>query len=481
VLKKNLLYNSILSVSQILFPLIVFPYTFKVLELQGTGLVSFTESLTQYLISLAAVGIPIYGIREVAKIKHNYEKLCGLFTELIAIQFIITIFLSAIYVILIFNLQKLAANKILYFFSCGVLIVNVFSVEWFFQGLGKFRYIAVRTVLIRILFVVLIIFFVKRKQDVYIFYAITFIISFINSVVNFAYATKFARLDFRIFKIKRHMKPLLYIFFASLAVNIYVVLDTVILGFLTNNDEAVGYYSTALKICKLPIVFITALSAVIIPQISSSHDSGDHKYVENLLQKSFTYVVTLSIPIGIGLYLLAPELIMLLSNEQFLPAVSVIRLLSLLTLLIGLSNIFGLQMLTSIGKEKFTMYAVAIGMVLSVGCNLILIPRFSYTGTALTTLFTELVVTIMTGRMALKNYKVKLPLIIFFQCVIAGLLFFPLYFLIGLLFENSLLRIVLMIVLATVIYFSVLIFGFRNIYLQEIAQKFLSKLRYEKI
>src|ERR1700744_2664777 len=161
VIKRNLLYNSLLSVSQIVFPLIIYPYTFKILQPDGIGLVSFAESLTQYLISFAAIGIPIYGVIETAKIRNDKEKLERLFTELVLIQFILTSFILLIYICLIFCIGKLANHKLLYFTSCGILLMSVFTVEWFFQGIEQFRYITTRTIFVRILFVVLVLAFVK--------------------------------------------------------------------------------------------------------------------------------------------------------------------------------------------------------------------------------------------------------------------------------------------------------------------------------
>jgi O-antigen/teichoic acid export membrane protein len=483
VIRKNLVYNSLLSLSQILFPLIIFPYTFKILEPSGTGLIGFVESLTNYLISLTAVGIPIYGVREVAKIKQNHTQLNKLFSELLGIHLFVTLLLLGIYIGLIFFVEKFASNKVLYFFSCGILFVNVFSVEWFFQGIEKFRFITLRTILIRILFIVAVLFFVRNKNDVYvyIFYGIAFSTTFINAAVNFTYAKKFVRPTFKFLKIRRHLKSLFYIFFATLAVNAYILLDTIILGFLTNDDEIVGYYSTALKICKIPLGIITALSAVIIPQISFSAATGNYRYTDSLLKKSFIFVFVLSVPIAIGLCLLAPDLILLLANENFLPAVPVIRLLSVLSLLIGLSNIFGLQMLTTMGKEKFTMYSVGVGMILSLTCNLILIPKFSYVGTAITTLFTEVIVTIMTGAFALKMFNTKLPLTVLGQSVIGSLLFFPLYFIIDRFTSITAFKISLMLFFGPIIYFSVLIFVFKNPLLRELYQKFFLVVKRKKI
>jgi O-antigen/teichoic acid export membrane protein len=453
-------------VSQILFPLIIFPYTFKILQPDGIGLVSFADSLTQYLISFAAIGVPIYGVIETAKVRQDPQRLSRLFSELFLIQLVLSVAICVVYGSLIFTIPKLAEHKQLYFIGCGVLLSNAFTVEWFFQGIERFRYITVRTVLIRLLFVVLIFVLVKKKADYGLYFGLTFFTALLNGIVNFSYACKEVRLHVSGLSIRRHVKPLLHIFFSNVAISVYILLDTVILGFLAD-DAAVGYYSTAVKICKIPLAFMTALSTALIPRISASFSSGDQEYVKNLVRKSFAYIVLLSIPIGAGLFLLAPEIILLLANQRFLPAIPVIRVMAPLTLVIGLSNLFGIQILTSMGKEKLTLYAVTLGMLLSVVLNLVLIPRFSFMGTAWTTLVTEGLVTVMTAWYARRWFRASLPYGLVWQSLAACALFWPCAYFAGMLVEGVLARTMLTVAMGSALYFVIQYFIFKNIFIRQ--------------
>lgn len=477
MIKRNLIYNSLLSVSQILFPLIIFPYTFKILEPQGIGLVSFADSLTQYLISFAAIGIPVYGVIETAKVRHDPKRLAKLFSELVFIQLIISLFITVVFIGLIFAVPKLADHKLLYFLSCGILVMNAFTVEWFFQGIERFKYITIRTISVRFLFLISIFVLVKKKEDLLLYYGLTFITAFLNGVINFSYARREVQLEYTGLSFKRHMRPLLHIFFSNVAISVYILLDTVILGFLAD-DTAVGYYATAIKICKIPLAFMTALSNALIPRISASFSSGNQEYVRNLVQKSFAYIILVSLPIGAGLLLLAPELVAVLANQKYAPAIPVIRTMAPLTLIIGLSNLFGIQILTSMGKEKLTLYAVIVGMILSIVCNLLLIPRFSFMGTAYTTLLTEGLVTVVTGWYALRHFRVNLPYKILWQSTLACLLFYPCYYLAGLLVGEGLVRMLLVVSMAAAVYFLTQYFVFRNIFVKQTIAELLSKVRY---
>jgi O-antigen/teichoic acid export membrane protein len=86
-MKKNYLYNLILSVSNLLFPILSFPYASRILGPIGIGKVQLSVTLAQYFGLIAALGIPIYGIQEIAKHRHNKEQLSKVFSELFGIFF----------------------------------------------------------------------------------------------------------------------------------------------------------------------------------------------------------------------------------------------------------------------------------------------------------------------------------------------------------------------------------------------------------
>lgn len=85
-IKRNLLYNFILSFSQVLLPLVSIPYISRVLDPDGIGRVGFIDSFTYYFIIIAEFGITVYGIREVAKCKHDAVKLKSLVSELMTLH-----------------------------------------------------------------------------------------------------------------------------------------------------------------------------------------------------------------------------------------------------------------------------------------------------------------------------------------------------------------------------------------------------------
>ena len=73
-IKVNYFYNIILTLSNLLFPMITFPFVARIIGPEGLGKVSFANNLALYFITFAQVGIPVYGIREISKNRDNEKK-----------------------------------------------------------------------------------------------------------------------------------------------------------------------------------------------------------------------------------------------------------------------------------------------------------------------------------------------------------------------------------------------------------------------
>ena len=158
-IKKNFLYNTLLSVTQVLFPLITFSYVARVISPIGIGTVSFVESICRYAILIAALGIPLYGVREVAKLKGDKVRLSKLCSELLTIHFVVTLLISFIYLVTIFSISKLNHNLNYYLLGLLMVFSNIFIMEWYFQGIGDFKFITIRTLIVRLLTTISVFFF----------------------------------------------------------------------------------------------------------------------------------------------------------------------------------------------------------------------------------------------------------------------------------------------------------------------------------
>lgn len=405
-IKKNFVYNTILSLSQIIFPLVTFSYVARVITPVGIGTVSFVESICRYAILIAALGIPVYGVREVAKLKGDKFKLSKLCSELLIIHFIATFFISIIYIITVFSTEKLSHNLNYYLLGLLMVFSNIFVMEWYFQGIGDFKFITVRTLIIRLVTTISVFFLVTNANEGFNFFLLTVLTNVFNGIVNFWYAKKSLNLRYSINfnKLKKHLIPLFFIFSTTVSISIYVLLDTIMLGFLAD-EKSVGFYSMALKIIKVPMLFVGALGLVLIPQLSFSFHNNDLDKFKILILKSLNFVITFSFPVIFFVLGISDELIHAFVGEQFIGAAMTLKILSVVVLLIGLSNVFGLQILTPMGKDKYLTFSVLLGTIVSLSLNFILIPLYHEKGAAITNIIAELVVTLASLYFAAKFIK----------------------------------------------------------------------------
>lgn len=139
-LKYNFIMNFILSASQVIFPLITFPYISRVLLADGTGKITFATSVANYFLMIASLGIPTYGIRACAQVRNDKEKLSKTVQELLIINFITTFLTIIMYVICVCTVPKFRNEPILFFINGINILLNMIGMNWLYQALEQYDY-----------------------------------------------------------------------------------------------------------------------------------------------------------------------------------------------------------------------------------------------------------------------------------------------------------------------------------------------------
>lgn len=82
----NVIWNGILSLSSILFPIITFPYITRVLGVETNGAISFATSVVNYFALFATLGLSSYGVKACAQVKDDKDQLSRVTQELLIIS-----------------------------------------------------------------------------------------------------------------------------------------------------------------------------------------------------------------------------------------------------------------------------------------------------------------------------------------------------------------------------------------------------------
>lgn len=465
-IKKNLFHNTLFLLSNLLFPLISFSYASRVLGPEAYGKVQFVLVFAQYFVLLAALGIPIFGVREIAKIRNNRIEKSKVLSELIIINIISSVAILLLYLIIILTVPKFQIDIKLYLLG-GLIVLSAFSnLDWFYNGVEQFRFLSIRSITIKLLSLIALFLFVKTKDDLILYFLVVIFSILANNIWNVFGIRRL--ISFRLYELnfKRHIPALLTLLGTSISISIYSVIDTLLLGFLAG-DIAVGYYSAAVKINKIAIPVVTVLGTVLIPQITQCLENNDREHLDQLLNKSFSFICLIGIPMAFGLFLFAQEFISSISGSGFAAATLTMKITAPLALVVGYAHLFGFQLLIPAGLERKYLVATTVGMTLSILLNFLLIGSMKDKGAAIATISSEILVTVLSGYFAYKYIKMDLDWSMAVKALFSCLFFIPIAWLLRRQFDETIIRLIIAIPFAALVYFLIQTIAFKNPLMKE--------------
>ena len=391
-IKINFVMNSILTMSSFIFPLITFPYVSRILLPSGIGKVSLATSVITYFTMFAQLGIPTYGIRACAKVRDNRKELTKVSQELLIISIIMSAISYMILFILLFSVSKFRCEKELYVILSFTILLTAIGMEWLYKALEQYTYITMRSVIFKFIALIAMFFLVHKQTDYVVYGGITIFAASASNILNLFNAYKYINLKpVGNYNFKRHIKPVLIFFAMSCATTIYTNLDTVMLGFMTT-DADVGYYNAAVKIKVILVSVVTSLGTVLLPRASYYIQMGELKEFRRITRKALNFVFLMAMPLMLYFIYFAKEGIFFLSGDNYVGAIIPMQVIMPTLLLIGITNILGIQILVPTGREKIVLYSEIVGAIVDVIIYALLIPFYASTGAAIGTLIAEFAV-----------------------------------------------------------------------------------------
>jgi O-antigen/teichoic acid export membrane protein len=435
-LKNNFLFQLTTSIIQIAAPIVTFPYLSRTLGPENIGKISFIDYTAQIILLIASFGIPLYGVREISKVQNDKKEIRKITSELVIIHLFFSIIAVFIFILLIYLSPAVFVHRTLVILSVINIIINGLSLHWLVQGLEDFKFLAKCSISIKIVTVTAIFYLVNKASDYHIYYLILILSSCLLVLLDLLYAFSKGYFFVKAIKPIRHLSGLSIFFVTTVTISLYTYLDTYILGILTGS-LAVGLFTTALKIVKLSLNFVNDLSWLLLPRVTSLIENKNNKEIERLLNKSLSYVLTLSIPLSIFIYISAPEVIKLLAGSQFEPSIQTLKILSLLPVINGISNIYIFQLFFPFGKEKKVLLTVAAGSVVSIALNILLAPIYRHNGAAIACIISELIITIFIILASKKLIKLHFSSVYIGKILITCILFYPIIIFTRIIISNN--------------------------------------------
>ena len=464
---RNYIYNLVYQVFSIITPFITTPYVSRVLGSDGVGQYSFTYSIATYFVLLGSLGFGYYAQREIASKQGFANEQSKIFWEILICRLLMVLLSSSVYVLLIFlNVYDESYSNLMWILLINVL-ATAFDIVFLFQGNEEFGTILFRNIAIKCVGIALIFIFVKQRSDIgiYVFcQSITLLLA--NLSLWLKVPKKLVRVHLNDLNFKRHFLPSLKLFIPTLAISVYTMLDKTLIGVLIPgvNEAGVriadienGNYEQSEKIVKMALTLLTSIGIVMLPRNSQNVASGNYVLFKANIHKVLRFVFLLGLPLMFGISAIAFNFSPWFFGNGFDKVPFLMMMFSPIIVIIGISNVFGLQYLIPLKKDKHFTISIVAGAAVNLLLNLVLIPFFGSYGACFATIIGELCVTFCMAFFARKDVSVIKELLLCWKYVISAILMFAAVFVTQLYLPSSILNTIILVFEGIIIYICLIL------------------------
>ena len=402
---KNYMYNLVYQILLLILPLVTTPYISRVLGAESIGIYSYTISIITYFVLFGSLGVAMYAQREIAFVQDSKVRRSRVFWETF---FLRAITLGISMVVFFFAFAFKGDYALYYRILLLYILANIFDISYVFQGLEEFKKLVARNLIVKILSIISVFLFIRKPGDVNIYLLIYSLSNLLGNLSLWMYLPKYILPpNLRRMSLVKHIKPTLIMFMPQIATQIYTVLDKAMLGTLLSDKAEVGFYEQSQKVVVVLMTVITSLGTVMLPHMANKFAQGKDDEIKESIMNSFRLVLILAIPMVCGLCIVAPDFMPMFLGEGYDKTVAITWVISPIILMIGLSNVIGIQYLLPTKRQNLLTVSVTSGAVINFIFNLILIPHFKSIGSAIATLIAETTVTLVQFIFVRREFNLK--------------------------------------------------------------------------
>ncbi len=383
--------TGVLFIAQIVSYILGFVYVIYVaryLGAEGFGILSLALAFTGIFGVLADLGLSRLIIRESSRDKSLVSKYLG---NSLSMKLILAVF-TLLVVAFVLNILNYPSNiiNVVYIITLASIFTSFSQLFYsIFQIDEKMEYQSVGLILNSVLLLVSALLGIFYGLEVIGFAILYLISSIIVLVYNFVMCTwKFIlpKIEFDFSFWKSTIKEAFFFGLADVFIVIYFNIDSIMLSILVG-EAVVGWYNAAYRLIFV-LMFIPTVIAVSIFPLMSKHFESAKETLKMEYEKLFKYLLVISIFIFVYGLLFADKIILIIYGNGYLPSIIAFQVLICVIPVIFLTYLFG-NLLAAINKQRLVTIVASANAVLNVLLNLILIPKYSFIGASVVTVFTE--------------------------------------------------------------------------------------------
>lgn len=458
-ISKNAAFNIILNMCNLILPIIVAPMVTRAFSISQNAYIIQGETFNTILLAFGSFGVYRYGLREISKVRDNPRKLSQTFTSLFFITTFTSIVVFTIYLILLFKLYK--DNPAYY--TCVILgfniVFNLFYVEWVNEALEDYKFITVKTMIVKIIYSILVILVIRNNND-YLFYIyLGAVINIVNNLLSYFYVKRKIKFDFSNFRLKQYLKPMLLGTILSNTGLLYTYSDRALI-MKYSSDGDLSCYGIAQKAMLIINALMLTVIQVTTPRLSNNLGTGNKDNYIRLLSRIIKIYFLFLFPASIGLFCVSKQVIWIYKPE-FVPWTSLMSIFSLYMLTFGIQGVISNQIIYLNKKDKEDVKIFFIGGVCNMAMNGILVLTNMFTGTnsLIATTVSNIIVIILEYRIVKKHIQLDIHLFSFenIKYLYYSMLFIPITFMINHFISSMIVSCTLDVVICGLLYLIILL------------------------
>jgi O-antigen/teichoic acid export membrane protein len=397
------------QIANFLLPLLTVPYVVRIIGPDKLGLLNFSQAYVTYFSLLINYGFDMAAVRSIAANREDKEATNRIFSQVMAGKALLWVLSTIIFAIVTMANPEFRGNLFLHVCTYLVCIGTVLSPFWLYQAMEDLGRVAIFNLAVKLILSLSVFLLIHKAED-YFFQNLAISVSqIIVSVAALYVAMRRFGIKFTWPtgpELRTRFKEDRTIFFSSVMITIYASSNVFILG-LISLPYNVGIYSAGTRLESMADSFVgLALNQALFPVVAQAFGQGREQGLK-MVRTTFFPLFFLMVLVAIGLWIVAPFFITLLYGAKFQEAVTILRIVCVLPLIIGLSSLFGLHTMLNLRMDRAFFMVTAVGSVVGLALNLLLVNRFAHIGAAYALVLTELYITVaMYGYLRWKGYDV---------------------------------------------------------------------------
>lgn len=383
--KKNTIFNFLLSFSNMLFPLLTMPYISRVLAINDIGLLNKGSAFYALFVNIASFGLAGYGAREIARNKNDAEKLKSIFSSVLICHLLTAFVCVLAYCVYVFSFVSVSAERLIHIEFILLFLITPLSIEWFYTGREDFRYIALRSLAVKTVLLILVFVLIHDASDFMLYASIFIAAQGVNFLYNIFHAKKIIHFSFKNLQVRQTFLSSKFFYMQTLVAICYQNINQLI---LSRNEVQLALFVRATAFTTLISALITPITTAVKPRLEFVFSKDKIQYGKYICN-CFDCVLSILFPVILGMIALSKNITLIFGGEQFAAGSLVLAVCCISSFSTQIASFLNNIISTPAGYERNTFYSNSTVACIAIIANPFLVWKYGALGAAFALLIAE--------------------------------------------------------------------------------------------